>query len=396
MVGGRYRLTAPIATGGMGQVWRAVDTVLDRPVAVKLVRDDADDGHGWIAEQPFEVEARLAASVAHRGVATVFDFGTDRTDGHVVEYLVMELVEGEPLADVLHREPVPPQAFTMSVIAQLADALGAAHRAGVVHRDVKPANVIVVSRRLDDPQVKLTDFGVARPVTADSAGASAYTLGTPRYMSPEQLAGRPTSPASDVYALGVLAVEMLTGRVPFPGDTASAVVAARAAGAALVLPERIPSDLRGLLVSSLATDPAERPPDGDAFARRLADARRARPAHDHTLLLPAAPPAAPVDHAARRWWWFALPLMLLIAAGVIAVARSGAGDSDTPDAPTSVPAVATTVPPPTAIATTAPAFGRPPAPTSVAEAPGSVGEPAAPGGKSKDGKGNGNGKGRGG
>jgi serine/threonine protein kinase len=207
----------------MGEVWRGRDTVLGRPVAVKLLKPEyADDA---LFRQRFEIEAQHAASLHHPGIAGVFDFGeAPPLDGSATPrpYLVMELVEGQPLSDLLRPSaPMDPE-VTQDLMAQTADALGAAHRAGIVHRDVKPGNLIVTP----DRRIKVTDFGIARAAEGLALTETGQVMGTPAYLSPEQAEGGTATAASDVYSLGVVAYECLVGRRPFVADTAVATALA--------------------------------------------------------------------------------------------------------------------------------------------------------------------------
>ncbi|HET7325764.1 MAG TPA: protein kinase, partial [Nocardioidaceae bacterium] len=213
----RYVLEELIATGGMGEVWRARDTMLGREVAVKkLLPSYADDQDFHVR---FLTEARNAAGLLHPGIAAVFDYGEglapDSGDGHPVPYLVMEYVEGRPLSALLReRSPLDPDAAA-DLIGQAAAALGVAHAQGLVHRDVKPANLLVTP----DGRVKVTDFGIARAADAAPLTRTGQLVGTPHYLSPEQAEGGSATPASDVYALGVVLFECLAGARPFHGDT---------------------------------------------------------------------------------------------------------------------------------------------------------------------------------
>src|SRR3954449_6677562 len=192
----------------MGDVWRATDSVLGRVVAVKVMRASA-------AEDPtfanrFRDEARHSAGMSHQNIATVYDYGED--DG--TAYLVMELVDGAPLSQLIARGPMNPEEVRR-IIGQAALALAAAHAAGVVHRDVKPANILVTP----DGRVKLTDFGIARASDGLGLTGTGQVMGTPQYLSPEQARGSTATPASDVYALGVVAFECLAGHRPFDADS---------------------------------------------------------------------------------------------------------------------------------------------------------------------------------
>ena len=192
-LGSRYRLLSRIAVGGMGEVWRAEDTVLGRAVAVKVLRSELTSDQTFLDR--FRAEARHAAALAHPGIASVYDYGevaspgADRPD---TAFLVMELVDGEPLSALLAREQQLPADRTLDILAQTAAALGAAHAVGVIHRDVKPGNILI----RPDGQVKITDFGIARAVNAAPVTATGLVMGTAYYLSPEQAAGQPVTPAS--------------------------------------------------------------------------------------------------------------------------------------------------------------------------------------------------------
>ncbi len=279
----RYQLESRIATGGMGEVWRATDTVLGRTVAVKLLKAEyADDSR---FRSRFETEARHAASLHHPNVAAVYDFGeAEAADGSGQHrpYLVMELVEGQPLSALLRPgQPLDPDA-TRDLLSQAADAVGAAHVAGIVHRDIKPANLLVTP----DRQVKITDFGIARATEGMALTETGQVMGTPQYLSPEQARGEGVTPASDVYSLGVVAFECLAGRRPFVGDTPVATALAHLREPVPELPEDIPADLAAVVRRALSKDPADRFPDADAFAVALRDPATA------ALAIAAAPVAA--------------------------------------------------------------------------------------------------------
>jgi eukaryotic-like serine/threonine-protein kinase len=280
-LGGRYRMAAPLATGGMGEVWAARDLLLDRAVAVKVL-GGALAGDGRAAER-LRREARAAARLEHPNIARVLDRGEQ--DGR--PYLVMELLEGESLAARIGRAGAmaPPEASR--VVAAVADALEAAHRAGVVHRDVKPGNVFLTS----DGEVKVLDFGIA-----SAAGEATLTtgemLGTPAYLAPERVLGHPATPAADIYALGVVLYELLAGRRPFDDgsdiELAMAHVHAQPTPLALAAPSA-PPFLVGACEQAMAKDPSARPPSAAAFGE-LVRAQRPGPGLPATRPLP--PPAA--------------------------------------------------------------------------------------------------------
>jgi eukaryotic-like serine/threonine-protein kinase len=259
VLGGRYILGDRIASGGMADVWAATDDTLKRDVAVKVMRPDTD--HDEIFAQRFRDEALHAASLLHTNIATVFDYGED--DG--LAFLVMERVEGRPLSQVIREEGPQDADRVTSVIGQAAMALGVAHEARVVHRDVKPGNIML----RPDGLVKLTDFGISRAM--DSAGHTRMgeLLGTPHYLSPEQALGEPASGASDLYALGVVAHEMITGRRPFDAGTPIAVALAHVHEMPPPLPDGVPEALAHVVEELLAKNPDDRPPNARAVAIRL-------------------------------------------------------------------------------------------------------------------------------
>jgi serine/threonine-protein kinase len=259
VLGGRYVLGPRIASGGMADVWEATDTTLSRGVAVKVMRPDL--GHEQMFALRFRDEAVHSAALLHTNIATVFDYGED--DG--LAYLVMERVEGWPLSqEIRERGPLHPDRV-VSVIGQAALALGVAHEARVVHRDVKPANILV----REDGLVKLTDFGIARALDASGHTRMGEMLGTPHYLSPEQALGEPATGASDLYALGVVAHEMLSGKRPFDGGTPVATALRHVHEPPPPLPAGVPESLAHVIEDLLAKDPADRPPNARAVAVRL-------------------------------------------------------------------------------------------------------------------------------
>jgi len=260
LLGERYSLAMRIAVGGMGEVWTATDTVLGRQVAVKILRDDLVDSPVFL--ERFRAEARHTAALAHPGIASVFDYGEDRRDNGQVAYLVMELVAGEPLSKVIHERGALPVDTVLSLLAQTAEALHAAHVAGVVHRDVKPGNLLMLA----DGTVKVTDFGIARAANSVALTEVGQIIGTARYISPEQATGNEATPASDVYSLGVVGYEMLTGRPLFAAENASALAMAHVHQAPPPLPSTVPGPVREAITEALAKDPSERPKGADVFA----------------------------------------------------------------------------------------------------------------------------------
>jgi serine/threonine-protein kinase len=282
VLGGRYRLTERIAGGGMGEVWQAEDTVLGRTVAVKLLRREYADDATFLAR--FRNEARHTAGLSHPGIALVYDFGEGTDEDGGSPYLVMEHVPGDPLSTIVSREGALSPERTMDVVGQAALGLQAAHDAGVIHRDVKPGNILVTP----DGVVKVTDFGIARATNAVPLTRTGAIMGTAYYISPEQASGRPVTPASDVYSLGIVAYECLTGRRPFDGDTPVSVALAQVSQEPPDLPADLPDPVRELVRRMLAKDPAARPASaGDLGTEALA----LRPLVASAPTRPAAPPA---------------------------------------------------------------------------------------------------------
>ena len=268
---GRYRLCRWLAAGGMGQVWQAVDEVLGRPVAVKLLRDEYAQDPAFVGR--LRAEARSAATVTHPGIASVFDYGeVTTTDGmQPTAFVVMELVAGEPLSWLLARTGRLGLDRSLDIVGQAAVAVGAAHRAGLVHRDIKPANLLVDP----DGRVKVTDFGVAQALGQGQGDQRESLAGTAGYLSPEQATGQPATAASDLYALGVVAYECLAGRRPFTGEHPIAVALAHLLQPPPPLPEDVPEQVRGLVAQAMAKQPTRRPSDASVFGHQLLSLREA-------------------------------------------------------------------------------------------------------------------------
>jgi serine/threonine protein kinase len=359
VLGNRYTLTERVAAGGMGEVWRAADPVLGRTVAVKLMNPGLGQEDEFV--ERFRSEARHTAALHHPNITTVFDYGEDGG----TTYLVMELVTGQPLSRLIsERAPLSAQE-TASILSQAASALEAAHRGGVIHRDVKPANILVTT----DGTVKLTDFGISRAIDAAPLTQAGQVLGTAQYLSPEQALGRDATPASDLYALGVVGHEMLTGRRPFDAGNVVATALAQVSQPPPPLPDAVPAGIRDVVMACLAKDPADRPASAGAVAHalgmpaaalaapatwlavpsptRATRATQAMPAQ----AMPAGPPGIPDRRSPRRAAW----LLGAAAAGVLAVVAffalsdggGGSGTTTTPVAP------ATSSPTPSARATAA-------------------------------------------
>ncbi|MCW2946574.1 MAG: serine/threonine protein kinase [Actinoallomurus sp.] len=273
VLGDRYRLIERIAAGGQGEVWRAEDTALGRPVAVKVLRGEYADSAEF--RDRFRREARHAAGLSHPGVAQVFDY--DEGQGGAPPYLVMEYIDGESLSATIARQGPVGADRALEVIVAVASALAVAHAAGVVHRDVKPGNLLIGQ----DGSIKITDFGIARAVDAIPLTRTGMLLGTPLYLAPEQASGLPATAASDLYALGVIAFELLTGRPPYEGPAAAVLLAHRDSPFP-ELPPSVPSGLRDLVLALTAKDPAMRPADAAAVVDRATRLRT-----DPTMTIPS-------------------------------------------------------------------------------------------------------------
>ena len=254
LLAGRYRLTDRIAAGGMGEVWRGEDDLLTRSVAVKLLPTGRAGDEAFLAR--FRAEARYAASLSHPGIARVYDYGESSEFGGA--YLVMELVNGEPLSAILARAGRLSPDATLDIVSQAARALDAAHQAGIVHRDIKPGNLLVAA----GGTTKITDFGIATAVAAAQASHLTETgmvMGTAMYVSPEQATGAQVTEASDIYSLGVVAYECLAGHPPFTASEPLAIAFAHKHEPVPDLPPDVPEPVSDLVYHMLAKTPQERP-----------------------------------------------------------------------------------------------------------------------------------------
>jgi serine/threonine protein kinase len=262
--GGRYQLSSRVAIGGMGEVWQATDLVIGRTVAIKILKDEYLGDPGFL--ERFRAEARHAALVNHEGIANVFDYGEEEGSA----FLVMELVPGEALSAILERERVLSTDRVLDIVAQTASALQAAHAAGLVHRDIKPGNLLITP----DGRVKITDFGIARIADQVPLTATGQVMGTVQYLSPEQASGNPASPSTDIYSLGIVAYEALAGRRPFTGESQVAIAMAQINEAPPELPVTVSEPVRNLVYSCIAKNPADRPASAAHLARAAQALRR--------------------------------------------------------------------------------------------------------------------------
>ncbi|GAA4834867.1 hypothetical protein GCM10023354_13200 [Garicola koreensis] len=274
-MGDRYKLTERIAIGGMGEVWKAEDEVLGRIVAIKILKEEYTGDEAFLRR--FRAEARHTALLNHPGIADIYDYGEQAGSG----YLVMELVPGRPLSVILEKEKTLPWEKTLSIIAQTGRALQVAHDQGLVHRDVKPGNLLITPTR----RVKITDFGIARLADQVPLTATGQVMGTVQYLSPEQATGQHATGSSDIYALGVIGFEAMAGKRPFTGESQIAIALKQVNEQPPALPDEIPEPVRALIGCMLAKEVQDRP----ANATKLADAAEALLRHD----LAAAEEAVP-------------------------------------------------------------------------------------------------------
>ncbi|MFE7631951.1 protein kinase [Kocuria sp. NPDC057446] len=264
VLGGRYALTDRIAIGGMGEVWKAKDRVLGRIVAVKILKEEYTGDPNFL--QRFRAEARHTALLNHPGVANVFDYGEEEGSA----FLVMELVPGEPLSNIIERQKTLAPDTVLNYIGQTARALAAAHAQGLVHRDVKPGNLIITP----DNRVKVTDFGIARLADQVPLTATGQVMGTAQYLAPEQATGQTATGSSDIYSLGIIGYECLAGRRPFTGESQIAIALAQVNDPPPPLKDSVPETVRALLMSMLAKDPKDRPATAGALATAVDAIRR--------------------------------------------------------------------------------------------------------------------------
>ncbi|MBD9699363.1 serine/threonine protein kinase [Flavimobilis sp. GY10621] len=264
VLGNRYRLVRQIAVGGMGEVWVAHDQSLARDVAAKVLKEEYAGNEDFL--ERLRTEARNAAGLSHENIAQLFDYGEQDGSG----FLILELVVGEPMSDLLEREPVLPLRRLLPILSQAARGLHAAHVGGVVHRDVKPGNILLEH----GVTVKITDFGVSLGANQVPMTAAGMVMGTAQYLSPEQAIGRAATGASDIYALGIVAYESLVGHRPFTGATAVDIAVAHVNEAVPPLPSTVHKGLAMLVMQMLEKDPEKRPRSAAALALRLDELAR--------------------------------------------------------------------------------------------------------------------------
>lgn len=293
---GRYRLQRLIATGGMGQVWEATDSRLGRRVAVKVLKQEFSSDPEFL--ERFRAEARTVAMLNHPGIAAVHDYGETDMDGEGrTAYLVMELINGEPLNSVIKRTGRLSLRHALDMLEQTGRALQVAHAAGLVHRDVKPGNILITPTG----QVKLTDFGIAKAVDAAPVTQTGMVMGTAQYIAPEQALGEDATAASDVYSLGVVGYEAVSGKRPFTGDGALTVAMKHIKETPAPLPADLPPNVRELIEITLVKNPGMRYRTGGQFADAVAAVRSGRrpPRPNSAPTIKATPAAIPGTVAKR-------------------------------------------------------------------------------------------------
>jgi serine/threonine protein kinase len=344
VLGDRYRLDEFVASGGMGQVFRATDKTLNRTVAVKVLLPGLTSNAEFGSR--FRSEARIMASIGHRGVVGVYDYG-ETPEGTL--FLVMAFVEGRPLGERIIGEGTLSVEETMAIVAQAADALHAAHANGIIHRDVKPNNLLVG----DDGTVTLVDFGVARSEAVTSVTKVSAVIGTALYMSPEQASGKPISPSTDIYALGAVAYHCLTGTPPFTGNSPLEIAIKHLQDDPPPLPADLPADARALVERAMEKDPSLRFPSAAAMAAAARGTHSPTLQDDATVPLvrqpspkvTGTPDPADDEHPGRPVWVpIVLGLAILALVGgvilaVVALTRK-AEDPTTPGAGSSSSATA--------------------------------------------------------
>ena len=324
LYGGRYRLETRIAIGGMGEVWQAQDERIMRKVAIKILKEEYLGDPGFIAR--FRSEAKSAALVEHEGIANVYDYGEDTGSA----YLVMELVPGQALSRILEREKKLDQEKVLDIMAQTSRALAAAHQRGLVHRDIKPGNLLITP----EGQVKITDFGIARVGDQVPLTKTGQVMGTVQYLAPEQATGKTSTYATDLYSLGIVAYEALAGKRPFTGETQMAIAMAQINETPPALPENVDPRVQSLVMNCLAKKPNQRPESANSLAIRseglLREKRRAGSDSDantdqleeieeKTIAMQLAD-TAPIPKAPVVWPWLAFIGLMVVSVGVVLAA----------------------------------------------------------------------------
>jgi serine/threonine-protein kinase len=321
--GNRYRLVDRIAIGGMGEVWRAHDEVILRDVAIKILKPEFMGDPGFL--ERFRVEARHAARVDHEGIADVYDYG----EGSGSAYLVMELVSGDSLARIIEKRIRLSGVEVLSIMEQTARALHAAHEDGLVHRDVKPGNLLITP----SGKVKITDFGIARVADQVALTATGQVMGTVQYLAPEQATGKQATPSTDIYSLGIVAYEALTGRRPFTGESQMVIAMAQINDKPPAMGEDIDQRVQDLVLSCLAKKPNQRPGSALDLSNRARALRlqlegisptevfnQDQTPTVRTRVIEPDPKTEPSEKAPVIWPWLVLIGLLFAAAAGVMIA----------------------------------------------------------------------------
>ena len=359
LYGNRYRLISRIAIGGMGEVWKAHDPIILRDVAIKILKPEYMGDPGFL--ERFRTEAKHAARVNHEGIANVYDYGEDSGSA----FLVMELVPGDSLAKILEDRKQLPASEVLDIVAQTARALYAAHQEGLVHRDVKPGNLLITP----DGQVKITDFGIARVADQVSLTATGQVMGTVQYLAPEQATGKPATASTDIYSLGIVAYESLAGVRPFTGDNQMMIAMSQIRDVPPPLPEGVDAAVRELVMDCLAKKAAMRPATALELAQRAEKLsgkapvgqfntrmiETVKPVPQTTSVIETVPTA--VEKPSAIWPWVSvIAVLLLTTIGVLVAILTQPSVTPTPT-PTATETPTETPPPkptPTETPTTPP------------------------------------------
>lgn len=344
LYGGRYRLISRIAIGGMGEVWKAHDPIILRDVAIKILKPEYMGDPGFL--ERFRTEAKHAARVNHEGIANVYDYGEDAGSA----FLVMELVPGDSLAKILEKRKFLPELEVLDIMAQTARALYEAHQEGLVHRDVKPGNLLITP----EGQVKITDFGIARVADQVSLTATGQVMGTVQYLAPEQATGKQATPSTDIYSLGVVAYEALAGTRPFTGDNQMAIAMSQIKDAPPPLSEDFDPAVVELIMSCLAKKAVMRPATALELAQRAEKISGKAPRGQfNTRVIETVKPLPQTtaiietitegqEKPAAVWPWISVVVILILtAAGVIFAMLSQPAPTASPT-PTETPTIAPT------------------------------------------------------
>ncbi|PRY56693.1 serine/threonine-protein kinase [Glycomyces artemisiae] len=289
LIAGRYRLEQRLAAGGMGEVWRGTDTRLNRVVAVKLLHSGLSGNDRFRAR--FHQEAQAVAQLQSSGIVALYDYGEEHAPEGLVSYLIMELVRGKALDNVLRERRRLSPNETLKIMASAAEALDVAHQAHIIHRDIKPGNLLVDT----DGSVKIVDFGIAAAKGGAGLTETGTVMGTLAYASPEQLQGAQLTGATDLYSLGIVGYEALAGRPPFAGNEPTAAIAGHLTGTPAPLPPDVPPPVANIIMRCLAKDPRQR----FASAAELARVCRAGGTGGGTTAFLASPPPPPPAQSTR-------------------------------------------------------------------------------------------------